>query len=1114
VKKVTAEPGRFFFLFQKTTTFTRSLKFVFMKKLSSLISIIFLCSLAVNAQGVFQLWGMTQSGGADNIGTMFSVSTTGDNFQQRYQFKTGTPGANPQFSEPIEYNGKFYGMTPAGGSSGLGVIFEWDPVTNVYTKKIDFNGNNGSRPQGSLVLNGNKFYGMTVNGGISDLGVIFEWDPATNIYTKRMDMNASGGRNPLGNLVLSNGKFYGMTIGGGTSTDFGVIFEWDPVTNVYTKKIDFNFTNGGTPLGSLSLSAGKFYGMTLQGGSNNRGVIFEWDPVTNVYIKRIDFNGTNGGSPLANNLVLNSGKFYGMTASGGSNNIGVIFEWNPATNVFTKKIDLDFLAGNGPGGSLRLSGGKFYGLTSVGGTNGAGVIFEWNPVTNVYLKKIDLSNNDGGYPQGSLAFSGGKFYGMTGSGGSNGAGVIFIWDPTTNVYTKRIDLNTVTGNYPLGKLTANAGKYYGMVSAGGNSDEGIIFEFDPSTNVYTKKFDFTIANGSSPFGSLSLSAGKLYGMTNQGGANSGGVIFEWDPATSTYTKKFDFNLADGILPFGNLIMSGGKFYGMTGAGGSSNDGVIFEWDPVSNVYTKKVDLNAANGRYPFGDLILNGGKFYGMTSEGGTNGLGVIFEWDPSTNTYTKKIDLDIANGNSPFASMTLSSGKFYGMTRLGGSNNAGVIFEWDPATNVYTKKIDLTATTGSKPITSLTLSGGKFYGMTYEGGANNLGVVFEWDPATNVYTKKKDFTGTDGANASYGNDFTPVPVPVAKGLPGNCVSFPAITIDNSNNNIWVPIVDNLGDVVAEIKANGNNLGIVNSSMYVHNAAVREDGNKRLYLDRNLTITPQVQPVSLVDIRLYLKGTEYTALKNAVNSISQSSGISSINDVGIFKNNNSCLAAVDFLPTAVTATAASWEADYVLSASISSFSSFYFANKAFGTLPVTLLEFNGQIINSNSVLNWKTDNEQDVADFEIERSTDGRRYTMVGNVAAVNQPGVHQYNYTDNTISALGVPVIYYRLKQKDIDGRFTYSSIVALSVGKSKNALFVYPNPVSDKANFTISLNKPEKVEGRIIDITGRIIHQQQWTLLPGSTSLCIDIKDLVKGIYYLELKGETINERKQFVK
>jgi hypothetical protein len=106
-------------------------------------------------------------------------------------------------------------------------------------------------------------------------------------------------------------------------------------------------------------------------------------------------------------------------------------------------------------------------------------------------------------------------------------------------------------------------------------------------------------------------------------------------------------------------------------------------------------------------------------------------------------------------------------------------------------------------------------------------------------------------------------------------------------------------------------------------------------------------------------------------------------------------------------------------------------------LPLHLLEFNGHLQNDNASLNWKTENEQNTSHFEIERSTDGRNYTTVGNVAAFNQPGIHNYNYTDN-IAALAVPIVYYRLKQKDIDGRFTYSGIVVLSIDNSKQYCFV----------------------------------------------------------------------------
>lgn len=121
----------------------------------------------------------------------------------------------------------------------------------------------------------------------------------------------------------------------------------------------------------------------------------------------------------------------------------------------------------------------------------------------------------------------------------------------------------------------------------------------------------------------------------------------------------------------------------------------------------------------------------------------------------------------------------------------------------------------------------------------------------------------------------------------------------------------------------------------------------------------------------------------------------------------------------------------------------------------------------------------------------------------------------DNTITALGVPVVYYRLKQKDIDGKFTYSRIVALSIdNNNRSIVLLYPNPATSEANLTITISKPEKIQGRITDAAGRIIKQQQWNVVGGSTSFTIDVSALTKGIYYLELKGETMNERKQFVK
>lgn len=1071
--------------------------------------------MLLQAQGVYQLWGMTQAGGAENSGVMFSRWPGGINyFPQRFEFKAN-PGANPALSQLTLYNGKYYGMTRYGGFNNVGVIFEWDPASDLYLKKLDLSTTTGCNPAGSLTLAGNKFYGMTNSGGVNNAGVIFKWDPETNIYTKKIDLSIANGNGPDGDLTLVGNKFYGMTSQGGNNGG-GVIFEWDTVTNMYSKKIDF-FLNGFTPHGNLTMSAGKFYGMTWQGGSNSVGVIFEWDTTTNICISKIDFGNGNDGMYPYGSLTLNGGKFYGMTWRGGANNAGEIFEWDPASNIYTKRIDLNSAMGSNPHGNLSWNGSKFYGLTATGGSNNLGVIFEWDPATNIYSKKMDMSAADGSIPLGSLVINGSNCYGMTQYGGSNGSGVIFQWSTVTNLYTKEIDLNNAKGINPSGKLITANGKFYGMTTYGGVNNYGVIFEWNPTTNLYTKKTDLSVANGGEPSGSMTFYNGKCYGMTMFGGANNWGAIFEWDPATNVYTKKFDFGGANGMLPWaGQLVLYGGKFYGMTAAGGANLNGVIFEWDPATNIFVKKIDLDLAGGGSPFGSLTYFGSRFYGLAKNGGSYNKGTMFEWDPVTNIYIKKIDFDGTNGSSPRGSLSVSVNghMLYGMTAEGGNYNKGVIFEWDPTVNTITKYFDFDDVNGANPQGSLTLMGNKYYGMTAIGGNHNLGVAFEWDPATNTYTKMKDFAGADGAIPVEGNDFSVMLAPVAKGVPGICVGLPPVTyINSSNNNAWVPIFDIAGDVVAEIKANGNNLGLITPSLYVHDGAVREDGLQRLYLNRNITLTPNVQPSTLVDIRLYIKTSEYLALKDAINSNGDPSGINTINDIGIFKNNEGCLSAIQQLASPVSTTAAGWGLEYVLSASISSFSSFYFGNKAYVALPVTLLDFNGQLSGNNGILSWKTENEQSSAYAAIERSTDGYNYTVIDKVASFNTMGTHQYNYTDSNINILGAPIVYYRLRLTALNGSFTYSGKIALGIDNAATVLF-YPNPVTDKANLIFRLDKPEQVTGRVLDYSGRLIKQLQWNLVAGSTSVAVDFNGLAKGMYVLELKGKTINEHKQFSK
>lgn len=708
-------------------------------------------------------WGMTNRGGTDDAGTIFKMAPDGTGLTVQQNFTFQNHGARPFIGVQLTQlaNGKMYGVTEYGGINNVGVLFEYDPATNVYTRKIDFSTLTGKAPMGRLTLaNNGKLYGMATSGGSNNLGAIFEYDPATNAYTKKIDFASATGSSPYGNSLYlhTNGKFYGMTVFGGANNS-GVLFEYDPATNTYAKKIDFaGAANGANPYGSLMItSAGKVFGLTTNGGANNQGILFEYAPATNTITKKVDFTAANGSFPYCDLAEASNNRLYGVTPVNGS-----IFEYNPATNAFTKKIDLNAI--NAPFSYSTLvkgSNGKFYGMTSGGGATSQGLLFEYDAGTNTFTKKIDFTEATGVGSYGSLALaSNGNFYGLMYEGGIVGQGVLFEYNASTNTYTKKIDLSiSPLGTYPYGGLVrASNNKLYGMTIVGGANDQGVIFELDPITNAFAKKHDFIEASGSFPQGDLTQAAnGKLYGLTTRGGATNDGTIFEFDLISGVYTKKNEFDDANGSEPIGTLVLaSNNKLYGMTNVGGATGVGVIVEYDPATNALAKKVDLNNSVGTYPSGDLIqATNGKLYGLTYEGGTSGNGVLFEYDISTNTITPKVNFNGTNGDNPEGSLLQApNGKLYGMTSDGGVNSEGVLFEYDIATDTYTKKFDFggSASAGTKPSGSLALSpNGKLYGATTYGGTNGKGIIFEYDPDTSTLTKKHDFTGADGGGFLYG---------------------------------------------------------------------------------------------------------------------------------------------------------------------------------------------------------------------------------------------------------------------------------------------------------------------------------------------------------------------------
>jgi hypothetical protein len=186
-----------------------------------------------------------------------------------------------------------------------------------------------------------------------------------------------------------------------------------------------------------------------------------------------------------------------------------------------------------------------------------------------------------------------------------------------------------------------------------------------------------------------------------------------------------------------------------------------------------------------------------------------------------------------------------------------------------------------------------------------------------------------------------------------------------------------------------------------------------------------------------------------------------------------------------------------------------------GTLPLTLSDFRGQLSVNDGLLNWKSAFEQNTSYFEIERSTDGRNFAKAGNVnAAGNSAVTKQYTFTDRNITTLKTSVIYYRLKMMDMDGKFSYSKIIAININSKAAVVMLYPNPVRENVTLMISVTKKENISYSIIDQNGRAVQKKNALVNEGSNTILIETNSLAMGVYTIVLNGANTNSQMKFVK
>ena len=185
-------------------------------------------------------------------------------------------------------------------------------------------------------------------------------------------------------------------------------------------------------------------------------------------------------------------------------------------------------------------------------------------------------------------------------------------------------------------------------------------------------------------------------------------------------------------------------------------------------------------------------------------------------------------------------------------------------------------------------------------------------------------------------------------------------------------------------------------------------------------------------------------------------------------------------------------------------------NSSAGPLPIELVSFNALLSTGMVELVWKTATEINNDFFTVEKSSDGVQFEVVGNMKAKNNSTTSNYQLNDKKPYQ---GTNYYRLKQTDFDGTYTFSNIITVDF-YDKIEFSVFPNPLLKHQSLVIAFDKEYEtaIHINIYDITGKIVLEKVIDI-NAQTELKIDGIDLPTGIYSVRLNNDYINSTQKII-
>jgi uncharacterized repeat protein (TIGR03803 family) len=358
--------------------------------------------LVVETNG--NLYGTTKTGGAasttcptqnQHCGTVFEVTSTGT-IVTLHSF-TGADGMYPKGGLTLGIDGNFYGTTSGTEQSGAtgaiyGTIFKITP-TGTFTTLHTFSMTDGAYPDSTLMLGTDgRLYGTTpVGGSTGSAGTVFAIT-TSGTFTTLHNFNVSGQPgDPEGPLVqAADGNIYGTTAFGGSACggDNGTIYYISPGGKTFVELYDFGKLcgKGSNPRAGLVLGAdGSFYGVASGQGTpngDNDAIIFKIDGADLTTLYTFSYSAASYGTDYGVNLMQSTnGNFYGsideVTSDGTEEDIE-LFSLSTGLEPFVTAVP----AVRGIGAKVLLLGQGFTGATNVT-FNGVPATFTVNSDTEI-----------------------------------------------------------------------------------------------------------------------------------------------------------------------------------------------------------------------------------------------------------------------------------------------------------------------------------------------------------------------------------------------------------------------------------------------------------------------------------------------------------------------------------------------------------------------------------------------------------------------------------------------------------------------------------------------------------------------------------------------------------